>query len=128
MNSEQKKDVRAVVLSVTLLILVTVVGYLTNDHVSTPSPPSSRVVCLIFDMSDRDGKGRWKGWHPVASETKREEIGLLVSANAVEWGEFKTADCYERHPENPKLGQLVEQHYVEWWRWKEKKRKEVITH
>jgi hypothetical protein len=87
----------------------------------TGGPEPSHVVCLIFDMSTKQGKV-WSGWHPV-SEQNRVEVGLLVKAGAAEWMEAQTADCYERHLLNTKLGQKVRIEYMEWWRWKEPKRR-----
>lgn len=87
----------------------------------TGGPEPSHVVCLVFDMSTQKGK-QWEGWHPV-SELKRAEIGLLVKSGAAEWIEADSVDCFERHPLNSRIGQKVRIDRMEWWRWKEPKRK-----
>jgi hypothetical protein len=124
MNIRRMMLADVAVLAVVFTIGLIISAMWPEAHVTPPS----HVVCLTFDMSSPDGRGRWKGWHPVAFD-KRQEIGKLVNAGAAEWMEAKTADCYERHPMNPRLGELVESGYMEWWRWVEKpKRKVVITH
>lgn len=112
----------------TLAFLIFLMWLLPPSKNDKPAAAPSRVVCLIFDLSIKDGQGRWKGWHPVSEEV-RDEVGLLVNAGAAEWFEADSAACYERHPKNPKFGQVIERHYVEWWRWVEKsKKRTVIKH
>ena len=97
---------------------------------SVPPAPQSRVVCVNFDISTPAGRGQYKDWHPVAPDKKRD-IGLLVNAGAAQWMEAETLKCYERNPNNPRFGQLVAVHYLEWWKWignPKKTKRSIITH
>lgn len=103
--------------------LVTV-GAMSIPQRGVVTPPSD-VVCAVFDMSTATGK-QWKGWHPVSAED-RPRISRLVGAGLAEWIPADSLDCIERHPGNPRIGQVVEVKRMEWWRWKEKKRAATLS-
>ena len=108
---------------VALGVLVTV-GVMSIPSRAVVAPPSD-VVCAVFDMSTATGK-QWKGWHPL-SEEARQRVSRLVGAGLAEIIPADSLDCIERHPGNPRIGQVVEVKRIEWWRWKEKKRAATLS-
>lgn len=87
----------------------------------TGGPEPSHVVCLVFDMSTPAGQ-QWKGWHPVSREA-RDKISHEIGAGRAERIEADTLECIERHPMNKNIGKTIRTDRIEWWRWKEPKRK-----
>lgn len=96
------------------IVAISGVFYVATAPRAQPKEPS-QVLCAIFDLSTPKGHGQWTGWHPL-SDQHRAQVKELALRGKVEIIEADSVECYERHPMNRRLGEVVEVRRMEWWR------------